>query len=81
MRTFQIYIDDSRYTVPTLHVATLMSEDRALEVAEHLLGESEHHLGVEVAEDGERLFGLGSLEHDIAVRGGQQAGPDTVSAD
>ena len=30
MRTFQIYVEDTRYTVPTLHVATLTGEARRL---------------------------------------------------
>ena len=61
MRTFQIYIDDDRYTVPTLQIATLAGEAGALEIAERLLGDSDHHLGVEICEDGKPLFGLGSF--------------------
>ena len=61
MRTFQIYIDDDRYSVPTLHLATVAGEARALEIAKRLLEDSDHHLGVEVCEEGKPLFGLGSL--------------------
>ena len=74
MRTFQIYIDDNRYTVPTLHVATLTGEERALAIAEKLLAESEHHIGVEVAEDGRRLFGLGSLDPENLPEAGLALG-------
>jgi hypothetical protein len=60
MIDFQIYIDDDRYTVPTLYIASLASQARAREVAERLLNESDHHLGVEVCEDGKPLFSVGS---------------------
>lgn len=61
MRDFQIYIDDDRYSVPTLHIASLASEARALEIAERYMRESDHHLGVEVREDDKVVFSLGSF--------------------
>jgi hypothetical protein len=61
MQTFEFYIDDDRYGVPTLHLATLADEGLARQIAETLLGDSPHHRGVEVCEGGARLFGIGTL--------------------
>lgn len=59
--TFEIYVDDERYSVPTLHLITAATEAHAREVAERLLRESAHHLGAELRLAGERLAGLGSF--------------------
>ena len=69
MRTFEILVDDDRYSVPTLHLATSADEDRAQQIAQRLLDESEHHLGVEVIEDGARLIGLGTLAYRVTPQG------------
>jgi hypothetical protein len=51
MRTFHFFIEDERYTVPTLAIVTVRDERRALELARQRLEESPHHLAVEVCED------------------------------
>lgn len=58
---FEIYVDDTRYAVPTLHfiVATTVAHARA--AAERLLAESAHHVGAELRLAGERIEGLGSF--------------------
>ena len=59
MRNFEIYVFDNRYSVPTLNIATLVDEARAREVAERILQESDHHLGVEVSEEGRAFVHAG----------------------
>jgi hypothetical protein len=61
LRTFTFYIEDDRYSVPTLHIAAMEDEALAREWAETAMRRNPHYLGVEVCEDGERLFGLGVL--------------------
>jgi hypothetical protein len=61
LRTFTVYIEDDRYSVPTLNVISLRDDVRAREWAEGAMQENPHYRGVEVCEDGERLFGVGSL--------------------
>lgn len=61
LRTFAFYIEDDRYSVPTLNIAMMASETRAREWAEGAMRENLHYLGVEVCENGERLFVLGAL--------------------
>ena len=61
MPDFEVFIDDDRYTVPTLYLITANSEARARAEAEELLGASDHHQGVEVRQDGECIFALGSF--------------------
>ena len=58
---FELYIDDDRYAVPTLHLIFAFNAASALEIADGLLRESEHHLGAELRQGGEKLAGLGSL--------------------
>jgi hypothetical protein len=58
---FEIYIDDERYTVPTLHLIAAPDHARAIEMANHLLEESAHHRGVEVRSGEAVLFVAGSL--------------------
>jgi hypothetical protein len=71
MADFEIYIDDNRYSVPSLYLITASSEDRARVVAEELLRASSHHKGVEVRRDGAPLYRLGSCAVS-AVRPGEQ---------
>jgi hypothetical protein len=61
MTTFQLFIDDDRYRVPTLSFLTIQNEERARAMAMVALCESSHHLGVALYESERRLFGLGSL--------------------
>ena len=59
--TFEIYVDDDRYAVPTLHLIPAEDNVIALRIAQRLLEESPHHLGVELCVDGQRLTGIGSF--------------------
>ena len=59
--TFEIYLDDARYVVPTLKLVAAPDTDSALRIAELLIDESQHHLGAEVCQGGQRIVGLGSF--------------------
>ena len=61
MSTFQLFIDDDRYSVPTLRILAAADEACARILAEQILVESTHHVGVELYGADHRLFGLGSL--------------------
>ena len=60
--TFEVYFDDDRYAVPTLHLLTTDDDDDAARAtAERMLDENAHYRGAELWRDGRRLLGLGSL--------------------
>jgi hypothetical protein len=59
--TFELFLDDDRYAVPTLQLVVADDERAVLRAAQRMLDECVHHLGVEVCLDGERLEGLGSF--------------------
>ena len=61
MADFEVYVDDDRYSVPTLYLITAHSEQAARAEAQTVLDASDHHLGVELLRDGEPLFALGSF--------------------
>ena len=61
MPDFEIFIDDDRYSVPSLYLITANGEARARAKAEEILRASDHHQGVELRQDGERIFALGSF--------------------
>jgi hypothetical protein len=61
MADFEVYIDDDRYAVPSLYLITALSDGRARAMAEELWRSSEHHQGVELHREGERIFGAGSM--------------------
>jgi len=46
--TYELYVHDGRYSVPTLKLMNTDSEDEALRMAKASLSESEHHLRVEL---------------------------------
>ena len=76
--TFEIFIDDDRYAVPTLYLVTAPDEARALTLAERMVAESPHHLGAELCLDGRRLAGIGSfamrqLPQDAPYRAGGES--------
>ena len=48
MRDYSLFIEDDRYTVPTLVIVTVASDERANEIALDHLNRSDHHLSVEV---------------------------------
>jgi hypothetical protein len=58
---FEIYLDDDRYSVPTLHLVVADDPAMALTMAERLLADSPHHLGAEICVAGERVAGLGTF--------------------
>lgn len=60
MNTFEAFIHDDRYTVPTLHLVSAMSEASAREAADALLRASAHHVGVELCRNGEQIVQLGA---------------------
>ena len=60
MADFEVYIDDNRYSVPSLYLITAQTDARARVIAKELLASGDHHQGVELRRDGERIFGLGS---------------------
>ncbi len=59
--TFEIYLDDARYVVPTLKLIAAPDSAAALRIAELLIDESHHHLGAEICQAGQRIAGLGSF--------------------
>ena len=59
--TFELYVDDDRYAVPTLHLISALDEKAAVEVAWKVLSESLHHRGAELCQGDQRLAGLGSF--------------------
>lgn len=60
-QTYELYLDDDRYAVPTLHLIPARCEATALAIATRLLRESEHHRGAELCLGDERLAGLGTF--------------------
>lgn len=59
MITFEAFIHDDRYTVPTLHLVSAEDEAGARSAADALLRASPHHLGVELCRNGEQIAALG----------------------
>lgn len=57
---FEVYVDDSRYSVPTLYLIAA-DEAGAIEAARRMVSDSHHHVGAELRLDGRRLIGFGSL--------------------
>ncbi|HEY2709491.1 MAG TPA: hypothetical protein VGI95_15690 [Caulobacteraceae bacterium] len=60
MPDFEIYVEDDRYSVPTLYLITAASQAGALAMADDVWRSSDHHLSVELLQDGERLAVLGA---------------------
>lgn len=58
---FELYLDDARYSVPTLHLIAAADESAAFETARHMLAGNPNYRGAELCRDGERLGGLGSF--------------------
>jgi hypothetical protein len=67
MPSYEIFIDDDRYSVPSLYLITATDSARARAIAERLWQDSKHHRGVELRRDGELVFGCGTL--------GERTGP------
>jgi hypothetical protein len=68
MQAFQFYIQDDRYTVPTLLFVEARSPERARAIAERHLRSSPHFSGIDVYLDDKRLFGVSA-----ACRSGDQS--------
>jgi len=66
MADYEVYVDDNRYQVPSLYLISASDEARAGAIANEIWRSSQHHRGVELRRDGERLLGLGSLAAPIA---------------
>jgi hypothetical protein len=58
---FEIYVDDDRYAVPTLHLVSANDESAARHVVDLLLSENPHHLGAELYFEGRLICGVGSF--------------------
>jgi hypothetical protein len=52
---YELYLDDDRYAVPTLHLIVTDDPASARRTAERLLSQSGHHHGGELWGDGRRL--------------------------
>ena len=61
VRDFEVYVEDVRYGTPTLLFVHMSDEQRVRDFAQLKLDEDKRHRGVEVRENGVRLFGLGTL--------------------
>lgn len=61
MTDFEVYIDDARYSMPSLYLISAPSEARARAMAEGMLAASDLHQGVELRRDGETIYALGSF--------------------
>jgi len=59
--TFEIYLDDSRYAVPTLYLVPADDVEAARRIAERMLDESVHHRGAELCHEGQLLVAMGTL--------------------
>jgi hypothetical protein len=75
MADFEVYIDDDRYSVPSLYLITAQTDAGARTAAEQMLASSEHHQGVELRRDGERVFALGSFGPQCAQASGSEEAP------
>ena len=71
--TFEIYIDDDRYAVPTLHLVTADDEAAAREVVDRLVRENAHHLGAELCLEGRLILGVGSFARGRRLGAGDSA--------
>ena len=60
LATFELYLDDDRYAVPTFKLIEAADEAAAVALAHRLLRESPHHRGAELCRGGARLALLGS---------------------
>jgi hypothetical protein len=67
VKDFQVYLDDERYGVPTLHLVSAATLARAIELAEALWREGSHHRGVELRSGDTVLYAAGSLSPDVAA--------------
>ena len=62
MKIFALYVDDDRYSVPTLFTAELPDDASVMAHAFDLLKSSPHYLAVEVWDGDRRVGAAGALE-------------------
>jgi hypothetical protein len=65
---FEIYVEDDRYAIPTLHLVVAADDRRAREIATKVLHESAHHTGVEVRLGARRIMALGTSALPVSRR-------------
>jgi len=70
MHTFEFFIEDDRYTVPSLELVQAGDPDRARQLAAERLHASAHHQSVEVRGASGRLF---FVYRATAARGADEA--------
>jgi hypothetical protein len=58
---FEIYVEDDRYAVPTLHLVAAEDEADARRIVDRLIQENAHHLAAELYSEGHLLDGFGSF--------------------
>ena len=73
MQSYELYIEDDRYSVPTLLFVEAATKGRAKAIATTHLLSSPHHRSVSVYLENEYLFTVG------ARRGSQRDGPGPES--
>jgi len=76
MADFEVYVEDDRYSVPSLYLITAEGEAGARAIAEKMLDSSDHHQGVELRRQGERVFGTGS--YAPRRQGGPELGETSI---
>ena len=69
---FEVYVDDDRYSVPTLHLL-VADEAMAWRIADEMLRENTHHRGAELWCEGRRVARLGSPTQDGMARSETEA--------
>ena len=74
---FEVFIDDDRYSVPTLYLITAEDAKQAKALAESIWRESRHHRGVELRRSGERLYGAGSFTFSCESGAQDMAAPNS----
>jgi hypothetical protein len=73
MIDFEIYVDDARYSVPSLYLVSAANEARGRAIAAEMLHACDNHQGVELRRDGETIYVLGSFAAQGRVRGDAEA--------
>jgi hypothetical protein len=69
MKIYTLYIEDDRYSVPTLLTAEMPDDDRVMHYTADILSQSQHYLAVEVW-DGDRRVGA-TMRDDGAEQSAQ----------
>jgi hypothetical protein len=62
VKIFTLYVDDDRYSVPTLFTVDVHDDAGAMAFATELLNSSPHYLAVEVWDDDRRVGKVRDLE-------------------